>query len=182
MLSTYVVRVRMKTRVAVALRISVLLKFALEQYESVQDFLDYIDQMTSKAKHSIDGVQLMTIHKSKGLEFKVVYVVGCSQGLLPHFKAIEASTNGKPLAIEEERRLLYVAITRAEGECFISSSGSFNGKPAPASMFVKELGLATPLLMKVLPGSKEELDMIEEDYDPFYDEIAIEIRARQEGL
>jgi DNA helicase-2/ATP-dependent DNA helicase PcrA len=117
------------------------LKFALEQYETVQDFLDYIDKMNSKAKHSIDGVQLMTIHKSKGLEFKVVHVVGCSQGLLPHFKAVEASTNGKPLAIEEERRLLYVAITRAETECHITSSGSFNGKPAPASMFVKELGL-----------------------------------------
>src|SRR5690606_21275890 len=47
------------------------LKFVLGRYDNVKDFLDYIELMTSKAKHSIDGVQLMTIHKSKGLEFPV---------------------------------------------------------------------------------------------------------------
>lgn len=118
------------------------LKFALEQYENVEDFLNYIDIMTSNAKQSIDGVQLMTIHKSKGLEFKKVYIVGCSQGMLPHFKSVEAVKNHtNSLAIEEERRLLFVAITRAEDECFISSSGTFNGKSVPMSQFIKELGL-----------------------------------------
>jgi DNA helicase-2/ATP-dependent DNA helicase PcrA len=118
------------------------LKFVLSQYSNVKDFLDYIELMTSKAKHSIDGVQLMTIHKSKGLEFPVCYVVGANDGTLPHFRSIEDTESGaKPFAIEEERRLLYVAITRAESECYISSSVSFNGRPNPASRFVKELGM-----------------------------------------
>lgn len=118
------------------------LKFVLGNYNNTADFLNYIELMTSKAKHSIDGVQLMTIHKSKGLEFPVVYVAGVTEGLLPHFRAIEDSMDGsKPYALEEERRLLYVAITRAEEECYISSTLRFNGKDSPASRFVKELGM-----------------------------------------
>lgn len=158
------------------------LKFALEQYESVEDFLGYIEKMSSQAKHSIDGVQLMTIHKSKGLEFKVAYVVGCSQGLLPHFKAIEASNNGKPLAIEEERRLLYVAITRAESECHISSSGSFNGKPAPMSMFVKELGLPMEADPVYATGAVDEEgeDIFMFDVEKEYEERVYQPIGREE--
>jgi DNA helicase-2/ATP-dependent DNA helicase PcrA len=127
------------------------LKFVLDRYKKVEDFLEYIELMTSKAKHSIDGVQLLTIHKSKGLEFPVCYIIGVNEGLLPHFKSIEDFQAGtKPYAIEEERRLLYVAITRAEEECYISSTDSFNGRLCPASRFVPELGLNTV--------SKEEED------------------------
>jgi DNA helicase II / ATP-dependent DNA helicase PcrA len=149
------------------------LKFALEQYETVQDFLDYIEKMSSKAKHSIDGVQLMTIHKSKGLEFKIAYVVGCSQGLLPHFKAVESASKGKPLAIEEERRLLYVAITRAELECHVSSAGSFNGKPAPTSMFVRELGLP------INEGEVAEEQLMAEPEVDNLDELLIEAEFKR---
>lgn len=117
------------------------LQFVLERYEKVSDFLDYIELMTSMAKHDIDGVQLMTIHKSKGLEFPVVYVAGVSEGTLPHFRSIEQSETPGSMAIEEERRLLYVAITRAEEECYLSSVKSFNGQKAGASRFVKELGM-----------------------------------------
>jgi DNA helicase-2/ATP-dependent DNA helicase PcrA len=117
------------------------LKYAVGRYEKLDDFLAYIELMTSKAKHSIDGVQLMTIHKSKGLEFPVAFVVGMSNGLLPHYKALEAYENGKELAIEEERRLAYVAITRAETLCFTSSPTTFNGRPGGISPFMKELNL-----------------------------------------
>lgn len=118
------------------------LMFALGKYESLADFLEYIDIMTSERKESMDGVQLMTFHKAKGLEFPVVFVVGASEGLLPHFRSIEDEARGKkPLAIEEERRLGYVGVTRAEHLCYTSSILSFNGKPSKVSRFIHELGI-----------------------------------------
>ncbi len=151
------------------------LKFALENYEEVRDFLDYIEEMTSQAKHSIDGVQLMTIHKSKGLEFQSVYIVGASQGILPHFKAVEHSRNDpNSLAVEEERRLMYVAITRAESECHISSCGSFNGKPASASMFIPELKLNLDKLVQAKlsehEGYEEDMEEMEMHMSDIYEE------------
>lgn len=111
------------------------LKFVLGKYENVEDFLNYITLMTSSAKLDIDGIQLMTIHKSKGLEFPVSFVVGVGDGVLPHFKSIE---EGK---VEEERRLCYVGITRAESQVYISSVQSFNGKKCTGKTFVTEMGL-----------------------------------------
>lgn len=61
------------------------------------------------------GVSLMTLHTAKGLEFPVVAVGGLEDGLLPHFNALET-----PDGIEEERRLLYVGMTRAEKKLFLS--------------------------------------------------------------
>lgn len=58
----------------------------------------------------INGVNLLTIHKAKGLEYKVVFIVGCNEGILPM----------KNADIEEERRLMYVAITRVKNYLFIS--------------------------------------------------------------
>ena len=59
----------------------------------------------------VEGITLATIHRAKGLEFPAVFVIGCEDGLLPHSRSI---TEDKTDRVEEERRLLYVAITRAE--------------------------------------------------------------------
>jgi DNA helicase-2/ATP-dependent DNA helicase PcrA len=116
------------------------LKYVISRFDKLDTFLDYITMMTSTAKHDINGVQLMTIHKSKGLEFAVGFCVGMSEGILPHFKSVEDSENGtRPNAIEEERRLGYVAVTRAEKKCYTSSVARFNGRPAVASRFIKEM-------------------------------------------
>lgn len=122
------------------------LKYLLSYFKSVESFLTYVDQMTSKAKHSIDGVQLMTIHKSKGLEFNTVFGIGICENLLPHFKSIEKALeqeerNELPIAIEEERRLAYVLVTRSENKCYLSSTDFYNGKKSGTSRFIYEMGL-----------------------------------------
>ncbi len=64
-----------------------------------------------------DAVKLMTVHAAKGLEFPVVFVVGMEENMLPHIRAIQ---DGEQRAIEEERRICYVAVSRAEERLFLS--------------------------------------------------------------
>jgi DNA helicase II / ATP-dependent DNA helicase PcrA len=83
-------------------------------------------------------VSLMTLHSSKGLEFPVVFLVGLEQGLFPSFRSLD-----DPAAIEEERRLCYVGITRAQERLFISHARERrlygNREPASPSLFLAEL-------------------------------------------
>ena len=85
-----------------------------------------------------DYVALMTIHQAKGLEFKNVFIVGVEENLIPSDMSIN-----EPGGLEEERRLFYVAITRAEENCFLSYSRSRfrNGRSEPAkpSRFLKDI-------------------------------------------
>ena len=73
--------------------------------------------MKNRYKTDKDKINLMTVHAAKGLEFKVVFVTGLEEGLFPHSlsKSVEE--------IEEERRLFYVALTRAKDMVFLSYAG-----------------------------------------------------------
>jgi len=82
---------------------------AAEHLEAFLERVALISSMDSENKQ--DRVTLMTMHAAKGLEFPVVFVVGAEDGLFPHARAFEAKTE-----MEEERRLAYVAITRAKEE------------------------------------------------------------------
>ena len=81
-----------------------------------RDLCSFIEDLTLEittdrdSETKIRGVALMTIHSAKGLEFEIVYVAGVEEGILPHEKSIAEGDE----AIEEERRLLYVAMTRAK--------------------------------------------------------------------
>ena len=69
-------------------------------------------------KEERNAVRLLTVHASKGLEFDAVFVVGLEEGLFPHRKINESGIT--PEEAEEERRLFYVAITRARKKVFLS--------------------------------------------------------------
>ena len=105
------------------------------------DFLSEIslatDQDNDKEENS-DKVTMMTVHASKGLEFTNVFVVGLEEDLFP-----SAMCKSSEREIEEERRLLYVAITRAEKNCILSYAGTRyrNGQPTamPPSRFLKDM-------------------------------------------
>jgi len=84
---------------------------------SILDFMEEISLASAvdRWKDEAGAVTLMTLHAAKGLEFPVVFIVGLEQGLLPHARANESDAE-----MEEERRLLFVGITRAEQELYLS--------------------------------------------------------------
>jgi DNA helicase-2/ATP-dependent DNA helicase PcrA len=96
---------------------------AVNQFEednenkSLQSFLENASLASDldDLKEGDKKVSLMTLHSAKGLEFPVVFMVGLEQGLFPHRRALE-----DPIALEEERRLCYVGITRAQEQLFLS--------------------------------------------------------------
>lgn len=89
------------------------------EYEkpNLSDFLEQVSLSTSLDTYNEkdDAVALMTVHGSKGLEFPCVYLAGVEEGLFPHQRSMN-----NPKELEEERRLMYVAMTRAEKELIIS--------------------------------------------------------------
>ena len=81
---------------------------------SVEEYLEHVALVSSFDKESGPAVPLMTIHASKGLEFEHVHLVGFEEKIMPHANVVKESEEAKdPTLIEEERRLAYVAITRA---------------------------------------------------------------------
>ena len=109
------------------------LKSVAATFPKLNDFLEnialvqqeYSLQEKNKKKDNKEGIRLMTLHGSKGLEFEVVFLVGFEEGILPHSRSMIDDTE-----IEEERRLCYVGITRAKDFLYISyaSKRLFFGK------------------------------------------------------
>lgn len=88
--------------------------------ETLPELVAYAATMSQDGETSDqDAVQLMTIHAAKGSEFPVVFVAGCEERLLPHYRALNDPEN-RDDAIEEERRLFYVALTRAKDLLYLS--------------------------------------------------------------
>jgi DNA helicase II / ATP-dependent DNA helicase PcrA len=133
------------------------LESSAKRFTTLSEFLGFIDQMTQKHKEleqlkkdpKANAISLMTIHRAKGLEFPVVYVIGLSEGILPHSSSISADKMDDMVtdknkaekvnaALEEERRLTYVAITRARDQLYLSSPAFYRGKNADISRFLLE--------------------------------------------
>ena len=90
---------------------------ALAEFESLGDFLEHISLvMDNDESVTDDKISLMTLHGAKGLEFDTVFLPGWEEGLFPHQRALD---EGGPAALEEERRLAYVGLTRARRRAFV---------------------------------------------------------------
>ncbi|WP_038072570.1 ATP-dependent helicase [Thioclava pacifica] len=95
---------------------------ALEQFDNLQGFLEHVALIMDNDKSETEEkVSIMTLHAAKGLEFPVVFLPGWEDGLFPSQRSMdESGLKG----LEEERRLAYVGITRAEALCTISFAGN----------------------------------------------------------
>jgi DNA helicase II / ATP-dependent DNA helicase PcrA len=97
-----------------------------------------IDQLNEANGNSEDSVVLMTLHSAKGLEFPVVFLIGMEEGIFPHNRSLDDEDE-----MEEERRLAYVGITRAEEELFLTSAQMRtlfgNIHVNPVSRFIREI-------------------------------------------
>ncbi len=114
---------------------------AMHDYDNLQGFLEHVALATSIDQEWEDEkVNIMTMHAAKGLEFETVFLPGWEEGLFPHQKSLEEKGD---LALEEERRLAYVGITRAKKNAHISFAmqRSWHGEwmDSLPSRFVSEL-------------------------------------------
>ncbi len=95
------------------------LKSVAMSFSQVDKFLEQVALVESEyfegEKQKKDGVRLMTLHQAKGLEFPVVFIAGVEEGILPHARSIEDY-----FQLEEERRLFYVGVTRAQKKLYIT--------------------------------------------------------------
>jgi DNA helicase-2/ATP-dependent DNA helicase PcrA len=90
---------------------------AMEEYETLGAFLEHVSLvMENDAERDVEKVTIMTIHAAKGLEFDTVFLAGWEEGVFPSQRSLD---EGGTASLEEERRLAYVAITRARRKCFI---------------------------------------------------------------
>lgn len=112
-------------------------KESAEDFNSITSFLVHVDVIKEELKKKSNdeqGVILSTIHGVKGMEFKNVFIINANEGVIPHINSI-------PENLEEERRLFYVAITRAIHNLNIYSTKTLKGKGKEVSRFIKECGI-----------------------------------------
>jgi DNA helicase-2/ATP-dependent DNA helicase PcrA len=114
--------------------------------EGKQSIEEFLEDCSLRSEEDADeeekdrGVRLSTIHAAKGLEFHTVFLVGCERNILPHWRSVEEDAgNSKGGNVEEERRLFYVACTRAGRNLHISYAGMRQNKPSGISPFLEEL-------------------------------------------
>ncbi len=105
-----------------------------EWFEAIEDYrLKFEEHMKLNHKDKKEGITVTTMHSAKGLEFDVVFILEANENLTPYKKAV------KPDEIEEERRMFYVAMTRARNHLHIYEVRDYYSKELEPSRFLKEL-------------------------------------------
>lgn len=101
----------------------------------ISDFVNQMDLLSkSDTNNSVDAVQLITVHSSKGLESKIVFVTGMSEGIFPHENSLHSDDD-----VEEERRCMYVACTRPMEKLYLSSYDEDGERKFKESRFISEI-------------------------------------------
>lgn len=114
---------------------------AVQHFDDIRDFLIHVEEVEEKTKEARyknskqDSVRLLTMHKAKGLEFDTVFISGAVKGLAPY----EGNETLKPEELEEERRLFYVAATRAKHALNICVPKERYGRQVEPSRFLEEI-------------------------------------------
>jgi DNA helicase-2/ATP-dependent DNA helicase PcrA len=137
---------------------------ASERGESIRDFLDHAALVADS--DSLDErapVSLLTMHNAKGLEFPVVFIAGLEEGLFPHSRSLDSES-----AMEEERRLCYVGMTRAEQRLYLSWAryrrrfGGGAPEQSIASRFLQEVPRALVDAIRSEPARGYGMDLYAE--------------------
>lgn len=111
----------------------------LREFRTLEEWLSHVEQCKKALKEQKakgtekEGVEFLTIHGAKGLEYEVVFLIQANEGCIPYKKAVTEEQ------IEEERRLFYVAMTRAKQKLILSYVKEKNGKSKSPSRFIDEL-------------------------------------------
>lgn len=121
------------------------LKVVSKNFKTVRELVEHSFHISAKFKElkkqqnfsPYGNISLLTAHRSKGLEYDFVYILGVVDGGFPHDYAIESLKNGNDDQLEEERRLLYVACTRARKQLYLSVLQRRRGKKANQSRLIK---------------------------------------------
>jgi len=114
------------------------LQIAAGGFLDLSEFLEFAEMVRNSSGNNKEGVSLMTIHKAKGLEFPVVFIIGMIEGIFPN-------VNGD---IEEERRVAFVGLSRAMKLLYLSYSYNHMGRPALKSSFLHEILKAKAVVKK----------------------------------
>ncbi|SDW57047.1 DNA helicase-2 / ATP-dependent DNA helicase PcrA [Marininema mesophilum] len=118
------------------------LTVAAQSFEWGIDLLEHADRVERALREPSPNprIHLMTFHKAKGLEFDRVFLIGLHAMTIPHRRSLQVADHRKNAAWEEERRLLYVGMTRAKRELTLSISHTRQGRRVGPSPFLKEIG------------------------------------------
>jgi DNA helicase-2/ATP-dependent DNA helicase PcrA len=128
---------------------------SLKNFDNIIEFLDYIGLVLDNAEQvGTDKITISTIHAAKGLEYQTVFIPGFEENIMPHQKAIEEKGD---LGIEEERRLCYVAITRAKKETYITFCNSRNGFFSNHYYDITSLRTSPSRFLRDLPKSSTKI-------------------------
>ena len=128
---------------------------------SLEDFLLEVSLVSDKSeyKDDYDRINLMTVHSVKGLEFDYVFIIGLEEGIFPHINSLMESSQ-----LEEERRLCYVAITRARKKVYLINARRrmLYGRESvnPTSRFINEIDSS----LIDMPNYQEKMTIKKEDY------------------
>lgn len=104
-----------------------------EWFEHIQEYTEEMKRQASKNKNMTNAVTFTTMHSSKGLEYESVYIIDANEAIVPHKKAVTEAD------IEEERRMFYVAMTRAKKRLAVYSVAERYNKEMSVSRFVNEM-------------------------------------------